>query len=168
MTEHRYESRAVNADLLRAAIGLLCCLALLAAAELDAFATLVFAIPAALFAVFGLRTWCNRAIIVTLGPKHIAAGSRTITWDNLAGVTLSCFATRRDRDNGWMQLKLKSPQGNIALNSGLEGFDRVCCVAFEAARTYDIELTAASTRNFAALGLGEPGAAHPLSPNGDN
>ena len=154
MTSHRYSPRALNADLLRAGIGLVCCLVPLAAVDFGAVVTLIFAVPAILFAIFGLRTWRNRAITVRVDTDGISTASRSIAWHDLKGLKLSYFSTRRDRENGWMQLKLSSDHGTIALNSALEDFETVCRAAFEAARSYDIELTDASARNFAALGLG--------------
>lgn len=154
MTQHRYSPRALNADLLRAGIGLVCCLVPLAAVDSGVVVTLIFAIPAALFAVFGLRTWRHRSLTVRVDADSISTGARTIAWQDLTGVKLSYFSTRRDRESGWMQLTLRARHGTIALNSALEDFDTVCRAAFEAARQFDIELTDASARNFAALGLG--------------
>jgi len=154
MTSHRYSPRAVNADLLRAGIGLVCCLVPLATVSFGPIVTLVFAVPAALFAIFGLRTWRNRALTVCVDADGISTPATTIPWQDLTDLKLSYFSTRRDRESGWMQLKLRSGHGTIALNSALEDFDTVCRAAFEAARSYDIELTDASARNFAALGLG--------------
>lgn len=154
MTSHRYSARAINADLLRAGIGLVCCLVPLAAVDFGAVMTLVFAIPALLFAIFGLRTWRNRALTVRVDADGISTPSTAIAWPDLTGVKLSYFSTRRDRENGWMQLKLQGRNRTIALNSALEDFETVCRAAFEAARHHDIELTDASARNFAALGLG--------------
>lgn len=164
MTSHRYSSRALNADLLRAGIGLACCLVPLAAVDFGTVMTLVFAVPAVLFAVFGLRTWRNRAITVRVDADGISTPATNIPWQELADVRLSYFSTRRDRENGWMQLKLRSRHGTIALNSALEGFDTVCRAAFEAVRRHDLELTDASARNFAALGLGAIAPDHDPTP----
>lgn len=157
MTSHRYSPRALNADLLRAGIGLFCCLVPLAAVDFGAVMTLVFAIPAALFAIFGLRTWRHRTVTVHLDADGISTegpGATSIAWRDLTGLKLSYFSTRRDRESGWMQLKLHAQTGTIALNSALEDFDDICRATFEAARSFDIEMSDASARNFAALGLG--------------
>ncbi len=164
MTTHRYSPRALNADLLRAAIGLICCLVPLATVDFGVVVTLVFAVPAALFAIFGLRTWRNRAITVRVDADAISTPATTIPWQDLTGAKLSYFSTRRDRENGWMQLKLQGRQRTIALNSALEDFDTVCRAAFEAVRDQDIELTDASARNFAALGLGAIAPDHEPTP----
>jgi len=164
MTSHRYSPRALNADLLRAGIGLICCLVPLATVDFGAVVTLIFAVPAALFAVFGLRTWRNRAITVRVDADSISTASRTIAWQDLTGLKLSYFSTRRDRESGWMQLTLRADHTTIALNSALEDFDTVCRAAFEAARHFDIELTDASARNFAALGLGAIAPDHEPTP----
>ncbi len=154
MTTHRYSPRALNADLLRAGIGLVCCVVPLATVDFGVVVTLIFAVPAALFAIFGLRTWRNRAVTVRIDADGISTPATTIPWQDVTGVKLSYFSTRRDRENGWMQLKLQGRNCTIALNSALEEFDTVCRAAFEAARSNDIEFTDASARNFAALGLG--------------
>lgn len=164
MTTHRYSPRALNADFLRAAIGLACCLVPLATIDFGVVVTLVFAVPAALFVTFGLRTWRNRAITVRVNADGISTPATTIPWPDVTGVKLSYFSTRRDRENGWMQLRLRGRQRTIALNSALEDFDTVCRAAFEAARTHDIELTDASARNFAALGLGAIAPDHEPTP----
>lgn len=167
MTQHRYSNRATNGDLARAAIGLVCCLVPLAAVELGTVATLVFAVPAALFAVFGLRTWRNRATVVHMDARGISTdgpGATSIAWDALSDAKLSYFSTRRDRENGWMQLRLEAPDGRIAVNSALEDFDQVCRATFEAVRANGIELSDASARNFAALGLGAIAPDHEPTP----
>jgi len=154
MSQHRYSSHATNADLLRAAIGLVCCLVPFVSLELGAVVRLMLSVPAALFAVFGLHTWRNRGTVVTVDADGIQKGKQAIAWDALATVKLSYFSTRRDRENGWMQLKLAGGGTAITLNSGLEDFEAVCRDAFKAARTHGIELTDSSAGNFAALGLG--------------
>ncbi|MBT7363636.1 MAG: hypothetical protein HN821_02500 [Rhodospirillaceae bacterium] len=167
MTSHRYTPRALNADLLRAGIGLFCCLVPLAAVDFGTVMTLVFAIPAALFAIFGLRTWRHRSVTVHLDADGISTegpGATRIAWRDLGGLKLSYFSTRRDREPGWMQLKLRSQNGTIALNSALEDFDDICRATFEAARSFDIEMTDASARNFAALGLGAIAPDHEPTP----
>lgn len=167
MTSHRYSPRALNADLLRAGIGLVCCLVPLAFVDFGAVVTLIFAIPAALFAIFGLRTWRNRAITVRVDADGISTegpGATSIAWRDLASLKLSYFSTRRDRESGWMQLKLRAQTGAIALNSSLENFDTVCRATFEAARSFDIEMSDASARNFAALGLGAIAPDHDPTP----
>lgn len=157
MSTHRYAPRALNADLLRAAAGLAFCIVPLIFVDFGTAGVLVFAIPAAMFAIFGLRTWANRRTAVGLDAEGITvAGWRGahIAWRDLQTLKLSYFSTRRDRETGWMHLILKDRKTKIALNSSLEGFEAVCRVAFDAARNEDVELSDASARNFAALGMG--------------
>ena len=157
MSTHRYAPRAINADLLRAAAGAGFCIVPLVFVDLGPWGALVFAIPAALFAAFGIRTWVNRGAVVSVDPGGISVAGWTrsqIAWSDLHTVKLSYFSTRRDREAGWMQLSLKDGKTGISLNSSIEGFEDVCRAAFQAARNEDIEISEASARNFAALGLG--------------
>ncbi|MBS28166.1 MAG: hypothetical protein CL566_04470 [Alphaproteobacteria bacterium] len=157
MSTHRYAPRALNADLLRAAVGTGFCLVPLVFVDLGAWGILVFAIPAAMFTIFGLRTWANRQTVVEIDAVGISLtgwSPRHIAWRDMSALKLSYFSTRRDREAGWMQLSLKDRTTKIALNPSLDGFEDVCRAAFNAARNEDIELTDASARNFAALGIG--------------
>lgn len=157
MSTHRYARRALNADLLRAVAGTGFCIVPLVFVDLGLWGALVFAIPAAMFAIFGLRTWANRQTVVRVDATGIALEGwtqRQVAWRDLQALKLSYFSTRRDREAGWMHLSLRDRTTKIALNSSLEGFEDVCRVAFNAAQNEDIELTDASARNFAALGMG--------------
>ncbi len=157
MTRLRYHRRDIHADLLRAGLGLVACVVPMFFLEPGATATYVLALPAALFALFGARTFTNARTVVLLDENGIRAeGGHTadIRWDDLSDVRLSYFSTRRDRESGWMQLKLKGQKGTLGLHSTLDGFEDVCRAAFRATQARGLELTEASARNFAMLGLG--------------
>ena len=156
MSEYRYSTAALNGDLVRAAIGFVLCATPLALASLELWLTLLLAVPAALFALFGARTWLRRSIRVAIDDAGIAAtglAASNIAWRDLHRFKLSYFSTRRDRSNGWMQLNLRSPSGRLAIDSNLDGFDDVCRRAFRAAADNEVELSSATLRNLAQLGL---------------
>lgn len=167
MTRLRYHRRDINADLLRASLGLVACVLPMFFLEAGAAAAYVLAVPAAFFALFGVRTLFNARTVFIHDETGIRAeGARTadIRWDELRGVRLSYFSTRRDREAGWMQLKLTGARGALNLHSTLDGFEEVCRAAFRAAQVRDLELSDASVRNFAMLGLGTAAPSTPSTP----
>ncbi len=156
MNEYRYATAALNGDLVRAGIGFLLCVTPIALAGLEVWVMLLLAAPAALFAIFGTRTWLRRRTRIAMDETGISATGLTtasIPWRDLHRFKLSYFSTRRDRSNGWMQLNLRSPSGRLAIDSNLDGFDDVCRRAFRAAADNEVELSSATLRNLAQLGL---------------
>jgi hypothetical protein len=157
MTTHRYHRRDLNADFLRAGLGLAACITPMFFIAPGAAATYVLALPAAFFGLFGLRTRLHTRAVVTLDDDAIEITgwmSSRIAWNDLEALKLSYFSTRRDREAGWMQLTLRVVGQKIALNSSLEGFEDICRHAFHVTQTRDIELSDATARNLAAIGLG--------------
>lgn len=156
MSEHRYSTATLKGDLVRAGCGFVLCATPIALASLEIWVMLLLAAPAGLFALFGARTWLRRRIRVAVDDDGITATGLTsarLSWDDLQRFKLSYFSTRRDRTNGWMQLNLRGPSGRLSIDSNLEGFEDVCGHAFRAAADNDVELSSASLRNLAELGL---------------
>lgn len=156
MSELRYSIAALNGDLIRAGIGFGLCVAPILLVSLVPWLLILLAAPACLFAIFGVRTWLRRSIRVALDDSAVTAtglSSARLAWDEINYFKLSYFSTRRDRSNGWMQLNLRAPSGRLSIDSNLEGFDDVCDRAFRAATDNDVELSGASLRNLAELGL---------------
>lgn len=156
MNEYRYSTAALNGDLVRAGIGFVLCAAPIALANLEAWLMLLLTVPAGLFTLFGARTWLRRGVRIAMDDTGISAtglNTTRIPWRDLRRFKLSYFSTRRDRSNGWMQLNLRGPSGRLAIDSNLDGFDDVCHRAFRAAADNDVELSGASLRNLAELGL---------------
>ncbi|MCZ6453534.1 MAG: hypothetical protein O6909_04760 [Alphaproteobacteria bacterium] len=156
MSEYRYSTAALKGDLVRASIGFALCATPIAFASLEAWLMILLAAPAGLFAIFGARTWLRRGIRVAMDETGIAVtgpNATRISWRELHRFKLSYFSTRRDRSNGWMQLKLRGPSGRLSIDSNFEGFDDICQRAFRAATDNDVELSGATLRNLAELGL---------------
>jgi AcrR family transcriptional regulator len=90
--------------------------------------TLALAAIGLLFVVFGLRTALRHATEIVIDDQGIAAMgplSRRIEWKAIQRVKLSYYATRRDRQGGWMHMTLRGQGGTIRLDSALEGFDDI-------------------------------------------
>ncbi|MFT5180156.1 MAG: hypothetical protein ACI8S3_000028 [Alphaproteobacteria bacterium] len=169
MNELRYSTAAIKGDLLRAAIGFALCATPIALVSLGPWVLLLLATPAGLFAIFGARTWLRRNIRVAVddaGVTITGLASARLPWGELSRFKLSYFSTRRDRSNGWMQLNLRGPSGRLSIDSNLEGFDDLCRRAFRAATDNDVELSSASLRNLAELGLVTGMAPNPPASSG--
>lgn len=157
MSTHRYHRRDLNADLLRVVLGVAACLTPIFFIPAGATAAYILAGFAGFFALFGLRTLIQARTTLQLDPSGVSVTgwtSRRISWDKLDRLKLSYFSTRRDREAGWMQLKMHGNGTQIAVHSTLEGFEDVCRLAFRAAEANDIELSDATARNFSVIGLG--------------
>ena len=114
---------------------------------------------ALLFFIFGLRTAVRHKIFVEFSDSGVTLGGwkgATIPWSEMHEFKLSYFSTRRDREGGWMQLRLRGGKRTIRLDSTLEGFDKLSRHAARAARRHDLELSPDTVQNLNALGVLEP------------
>lgn len=156
MNEFRYSATALNGDLVRAGIGFALCATPIVLVSLEPWLMLLLATPAGLFVLFGTRTWLRRSLRVVVDDTGMSVNglkSARLSWSELRRFKLSYFSTRRDRSNGWMQLYLHGPSARFSFDSNLDGFDEICRRAFRAATDNDVELSSASLRNLAELGL---------------
>lgn len=79
------------------------------------------------------------------------ASRRRVAWEELRGVRLRYYSTRRDRSGGWMTVTIAGPGGTtLRADSDLEGFERLAGMALAAADRLGLPLDA-STRNNARL-----------------
>lgn len=158
MSTHRYRRRDLNADLVRTGLGVAACVIPIFFIEAGAPAAYVLSGFAGFFVLFGLRTLLQTRTVATLDENGVAISgwtARRIPWDKLDAMKLSYFSTRRDREAGWMQLKMYGNGTRIAVHSSLEGFEEVCRRAVRAAQDNDIEVSHATARNLAVIGLGD-------------
>jgi hypothetical protein len=78
---------------------------------------------------------------------------KNIPWSALTGVDLRYFSTKRDKSDGWMELRLTGPDGKICLESSLTEFDTVVRQVAVAARDNAIDLSQSCLTNMAAMGI---------------
>ena len=153
----RYPRRALVADYARAGVGLAVSLAPLAAARPAPAMAWALGAAAALFLVYFMRTVERQLTQFTWDEAGIRAEGplgASIRWDDLRSLRLAYYSTRRDREEGWMQLKLGDARRSIRTDSDLAGFaDLVRAAAAHAARR-GIELDAATRSNLAGLAGG--------------
>ncbi len=156
MSIHRYPPQSLFGDYIRAGLGLL-----LTVPPLMFFSPGT-AIGIALFIVAGVCTFFvvrtldrNRAIIsvddeaITLTSFH----SARVAWTDLARMTLSYYAVKRDKADGWMELTLKDAKNTIKLDSRLEGFLVIVVKAARIARERRLPLNQITLSNLKALNI---------------
>jgi hypothetical protein len=66
---------------------------------------------------------------------------------------LGYYSTRRDREGGWMQLKLIGAGGTVKLDSTIDDFTHIARRALAAARANNLQLGEPTLENLAALGI---------------
>ena len=122
---YRYPARAMAADYARAGVGAAIFLSALGWLEPAAPIAGVLTAGAALFLVYFARTVCRQLTRIELDETGIRACGPTgaaIRWGEVRSLRLDFYSTRRDQEEGWMQLKLRGARGTIRVDSGLAGF----------------------------------------------
>jgi hypothetical protein len=122
--------------------------------------SLAFVFFVALAVVFGLylsQTVLRAHTGLALVPEGLAItgllGDRLIRWDTLGQFALRYYTLRRDRETGWMDLKLASADAKITLDDRVDGFRPILERAWEAARARDIGISSSTYANLTAAGL---------------
>ena len=156
MTELRYSTKSLNADILRAIIGFVLCICPVILIVAEPLINLILLSSSLLFLIFGIRAWLRRRVRIYCKETEIIIKgpiSRSLKWDELSSLKLSYFSTRRNKKDGWMQLKLEGKSKKITIESNLEKFVEICSRAYQAANNNKIAITKTSERNFAELGI---------------
>lgn len=152
----RYPSGVLIGDYARAAAGLALTVAPLALVNVSPWIGAPLALSALLFAAFAARTAQRQLTRVTMDEEGVRAEGplgATIRWNELTGLRLRYYTTRRDRTDGWMQASLHGTSGRIRLDSTLDGFDAVIERAALASRRNGLNLSKTTLDNLLALGI---------------
>jgi hypothetical protein len=150
---YRYTANALLGDYARAAAGFVVCVAPLAFTTVN-WMTVLLAGLAVLFAAFGVKTAIRHATEYAVdgeGLRAIGPFGRALRWGDIDRFKIAYYATRRDRNGGWMEATIGGPQGRVKVDSGLEGFHDIVTQAAHAAAARRLELTAATHANLKAL-----------------
>ena len=156
MDSHRYPLRVVGADYGRAAAGLAITLGPIAVFGMTPPVVYILGGFGTLFAVFGVRTMLRHLTRIEVSADEIrvtAPVQAILYWRDLDSMTLSYYSTRRDRQGGWMQLKLGGANRALKLDSTIEGFPAIARQALCAAQDNRVTLSRPTLANLAALGL---------------
>jgi hypothetical protein len=151
---HRYPSRTLLADYGRGAIGAAISATFWALSPVAVYSMVLFGGLTALFLLFALRTALRQRLCIVSDDTGIGvAGRAPLLWRELDVLRLRYYATRRNKGNGWMTLKLGAGGRRLTLDSTLEGFDDIAARANEAAIANGLDIGEITRTNVAALGL---------------
>jgi hypothetical protein len=152
--ELRYSFAALLPDYARGAVGAALSAGAWALAPAAPAAIVIFGGLTGLFLVFTMRNLWRQRTRVLFNEEALAVGGtgvRAVRWRDLSGLRLRYYSTRRNRQGGWMVLQLTGAGTRIAIDSTLDGFDRVIGRAVLAARDNDLALDEITLANLAAL-----------------
>jgi hypothetical protein len=156
MSRHRYPFAALAADYGRATAGLALTAGPIVLADAAPVVVYILAALASLFALYGLRTILHHLSSVEISDEAIemtGPAGGMLRWRDLNAMTLKYYSTKKDRQGGWMQLKLSGSGRTIKLDSTIGDFPRIVGRALFAARANSIALGDSTTINLTALGL---------------
>ena len=164
-TLHRYDTRVLMGDYIRAGAGALICFAPLVFVEVASVLVYILLAIGAVFTVFGMRTLVKdmtRIELSAMGIRALEPRSNVIAWTELSRMKLAYYSMRRNRQGGnmdlsgsksWMELKLHGTGNVITVDSSLDGFDTVVAAALEAARDRELILNDVTLANLDAMGF---------------
>ena len=167
MNTYKYPSKKLFPDYLRAGFGFFVPVGLMLFTDLVPFVFYILVGLALLFGVYGLRTAFLQATILTVDGDAVrqegplgALFDRKLLWADLRDIRLRYFSTRRDRQQGWMQLILRATddgasRGDIRLDSNLTGFEEIVRQAYDISVIRGLPIDHTSASNLAAMDLGD-------------
>lgn len=159
MSRYRYPPKALAGDYLRAGGGLAVTAGPAIFLPTVLPVTVVFAALATLFAIFGLRTALRQFTVIELSDEAITvvgAAGKELAWRDVRELRLDYYSTRRDREGGWMQMKISGPRGHIRIDSALDGFAMLARETAVHAAAHGVATTETTRGNFQALGIAPP------------
>jgi len=161
MTRHRYPRNVLSADYVRAAVGLAFTAGPVLTLQPAPAVAAILGSLAALFAAFALRTGLRHFTVIEVTPDAIAARGPLpcrLPWREITRLRLDYFSTRRQREQGWMQLKVSGGFRRIRVDSTIDGFEELANVVAGIARENGIPMADTAVANFRALGIEVAGA----------
>lgn len=165
MSRHRYPLQTLLKDDVKAALGLgVSATPLFFVGSISVIIFFIFFALTLLFLVFGLRTALRHMTVIEIsdvGVQNSGPLGATIAWEDLRDVKLRYYSTRRDRERGWMDLRLKGRRHTLRIESAIEGFEHIVRRTTDFAPHHGIELSAPTRANLKAMGLGEQQADPP-------
>ncbi|MEM7406767.1 MAG: hypothetical protein AAF458_15830 [Pseudomonadota bacterium] len=156
MSALHYPLTGVIADAAAALAGGAFCALLTFSVEPGSFSFYVAGPLAAIFLGYGGLTLLRarmRIVICDAGVR-CEPGGRSIRWDTLSGLELAYFSTRRDREDGWLQLTMVADDGGrLRVDSRITNFELLVAHAARAAEARAIPLDPATIHNLSAVTL---------------
>ncbi len=154
MSRHGYPLRILALDYFRATTGLILTVGPIMLAEPLEIIQYILGGVAVLFAAFGLRTLLRHFTRVEVGERGIRTEGpfpRAVEWRDMTEVDLRYYSTRRDRERGWMQLRIDAGAVRLAFDSTISNFAQLAESVLAAAERHGLALSAATLSNRAAV-----------------
>lgn len=159
MTRHCYSAKSLAGDYLRAGFGLAITGGpLLFLPTATPVAVVLFGIGA-LFGIFGLRTVARQFTVIEMsdqGIRVVRKGEKRLAWQDIRHLRLDHYSTRRDRQGGWMQIKVSGPKGHIRVDSTVDDFHLLATQIARGAIEHGVEMSNDTRGNFFAMGIDLP------------
>lgn len=168
-TIHRYSLAAVLPHYVRAITGSAIAGAVLLFTGLSSAMLWIAGPLCGLFVAFGVVTALRQATrieVSSTGIRAVGPLSREILWEDLSRVDLRYYSTKRDRSDGWMQLKVGGGSRPIRIESTIEDFEQVVRAVAREAAARGVRLSESSAANIEALAMAERKEAGPGRGNG--
>jgi hypothetical protein len=112
------------------------------------------------FFCYGIRTVFRHFSRIELSDTGICVrqpfkwyAEKTIRWEELGGFKLSYYSTRRDREAGWMHLKIKSKGFRLSIDSTISDFEELVRQLYSGALKNGLSIDPSTRRNLQALGI---------------
>lgn len=160
MSRHRYRGRVLSGDYLRAGAGLAFTAGPVLLLEPAPVVATILSAFAVLFGVFALHTGLRHLTVIEITDEGIAVRGPLpcrIPWREVTRLKLDYFSTGRERQRGWMQLKVGGGFRRIRVDSTIDGFKEMATAIAGFAMDYEIPLANAAVANFHALGIAVDG-----------
>ena len=160
MTRFRYPLRTLLLDDAKAVAGLAISVGPLFLDDLLRFWLYIFLLLTGLFLVFTIQTvtrHTRRLELSEAGIQMRGFRARGFNWEELEGVQLRYYSTRRDHERGWMSLKLSGGGSSVVVDSSISGFEHIAQRVAAAAQRSEVELSPGTWENFGAIGIEKTG-----------
>ena len=164
MTRHRYPLRSLLRNDVKTVLGLAVSVTPLFIDGVSAIIFYIFLALTLLFLIFGLRTVLRHTTVIEvsdMGVRDSGPLGATIAWEDMRDARLRYYSTRRDRENGWMDLRLRRGSRSMRIESTIDGFEHIVERATHFASHHGVELSASTRVNLKAMGIGEARANAP-------
>lgn len=152
---YRYPASTIFRDYVRGGIGVSLFFVPVVAFDLPRV-TIYVCIAIGMLFVFHLRqTVVRHRMRIDMDDRKIRnrGDGLCFAWNDLNRVALRYFSVRRDRDAGWLELRLSSGNRSLCLDSRIEGFERIAAQAARAAAENGLALDSATLSNLDAFGI---------------
>jgi hypothetical protein len=153
---HYYPAKELTGDYLRGGAGAALCATPLVIADSVTVASYFLWPLVVLFGGFVVRTGLKQFTWIAMEPEGIRTAGiwrKEIRWEEIRRIKMRYFSTKRDRTDGWMQVKVTGAGGALAFDSTVTGFDDLARRLAEAGVVARAEMDETTRANFELMGI---------------